>query len=136
MITEPGSAMVAEPGSVMIVQLASNLAVPPNNRCHNPFVTGLLFKNLHPWFHGTGRYKRSNTRTTQSSGDSSDSGLSGSDSDDSDREEEDKNEDFVNTVGSQEVQGEFSGPLPSDEVQVRYDGESIEIELGAYISEG
>ena len=96
----------------------------------------MLLQQDYPRFLGTGRYKRSNTRTTQSSGDSSDSGLSGSDSDDSDREEEDKNEDFVNTVGSQEVQGEFSGPLPSDEVQVRYDGESIEIELGADISEG
>ena len=50
--------------------------------------------------------------------------------------QEDKNENYVNTVGSQEVQGEFSGPLPRDEVQVRYDGESIEIELGADISEG
>ena len=39
--------MIAEPGSAMIVELASHLAVPPYNRRHNPFVTGLLFKNLH-----------------------------------------------------------------------------------------
>ena len=40
--------MIAEPGSAMIVELASQLAVPPYNRRHNPFVTGLLFKNLRP----------------------------------------------------------------------------------------
>ena len=40
--------MIAEPGSAMIVEPASHLAVPPNNRRHNPLVTGLLFKNLHP----------------------------------------------------------------------------------------
>ena len=40
--------MIAEPGSAMIVELASQLAVPPYNRRHNPFITGLLFKNLRP----------------------------------------------------------------------------------------
>ena len=38
--------MIAEPGSAMIVELASQLAVPPYNRLNNPFVNGLLFKNL------------------------------------------------------------------------------------------
>ena len=38
--------MIAEPGSAMIVEPASHLAVPPNNRLNNPFITGLLFKNL------------------------------------------------------------------------------------------
>ena len=34
------------------------------------------------------------------------------------------------------MNGDFSGPLPRDEVQVRYEGESIEIELDEGISEG
>ena len=102
----------------------------------------LLLQKDYPRFLGVGRYKRGNTKTSETSGGCSDSGLSGSGSDDSDSEEEDKKEDsvskenYVNTVGSQEVNGEFSGPLPRDEVQVRYDGESIEIELGEGISEG
>ena len=55
--------------------------------------------------------------------------MSGSDSEDSDREEEDT----INTVGSQDNEGEFSGPLPSDEVEVRYHGYLIKIELGSDI---
>ena len=43
--------MIAELGSAMIVEPASHLAVPPNNRPHNPFVTGLLFINLLPGEH-------------------------------------------------------------------------------------
>ena len=39
-------------------------------------------------------------------------------------------------MGSQENEGEFSGPLPSDEVEVSYNGNSIEIELGSDISDG
>ena len=38
--------MIAELGAAMIVAPASNLAVPPSNRRHNPFKTGLMFKNL------------------------------------------------------------------------------------------
>ena len=60
----------------------------------------LLLQKDYLRFLGTGRYKRSNTRTTETRGDSSDSGLSGSGSDDSDSEEEDKNEDSLNAVGS------------------------------------
>ena len=40
----------------------------------------------------------------------------------------------MNSVGSDCDSGKFSGPLPRDEVEVRYDGESIEIELGEGIS--
>ena len=40
--------MIAEPGSAIIVEPESHLAVPPNNRRQNPFVTGLIFKNLPP----------------------------------------------------------------------------------------
>ena len=38
--------MIAELGTAMIVVPASHLAVPPSNRRHNPFITGLIFKNL------------------------------------------------------------------------------------------
>ena len=40
--------MIAEPGAAMFVEPASQLAVPPSTRRNNPFVTGLLFKNLPP----------------------------------------------------------------------------------------
>ena len=40
--------MIAEPGAAMFVEPASQLAVPPSTRRNNPFVTGLLFKNLRP----------------------------------------------------------------------------------------
>ena len=92
----------------------------------------LLLQQNYPTFLGTGKYRRSNTRTTQRYGASSDSGISGSESEDSDTEEEDT----ANTVGSQDNEGEFSGPLPSNEVEIRYDGNSIEIELGSDISDG
>ena len=41
-----GSAMIVELGTAMIMAPASNLGVPPSNRRHNPFATGLIFKNL------------------------------------------------------------------------------------------
>ena len=101
----------------------------------------LLLQRDYPWFLGEGRYRRSNKKTPQTKGTESDSGLSGSNSDsESDSEEEDKREDlikkdnYVNSVGSDCDSGKFSGPLPQDEVEVRYDGESIEIELGEGIS--
>ena len=100
----------------------------------------LLLQRDYPRFLGVGRYRRYNKKTPQTKATESDSGLSGSNSD-SDSEEEDKSEDsikkdnYVNSVGSDCVNGSFSGPLPWDEVQVRYDGESIEIELGEGISE-
>ena len=102
----------------------------------------LLLQRDYPRFLGEGHYRRSNKKTPQTKDTESDSGLSGSNSDsESDSEEEDKREDsikkdnYVNSVGSDCVNGSFSGPLPRDEVQVRYDGESIEIELGEGISE-
>ena len=76
-----------------------------------------------------------------------DSGVSGSESDDSDTDCEDTGdsagpksegsktdrEDTINTVRSNENLGEFSTPLPPDEVEVNYDGEAITIELGSDI---
>ena len=101
----------------------------------------LLLQRDYPRFLGEGRYRRSNKKTPQTKDTESDSGLSGSNSDsESDSEEEDKREDsvkkenYVNSVGSDCDSGKFSGPLPRDEVEVRYDGESIEIELGEGIS--
>ena len=91
----------------------------------------LLLQKDYPRFLGVGRYRRGNKKTPQTKGGDSDSGLSGSNSDESDSEEEDKSEDsikkdnYVNSVGSDYVNGSFSGPLPWDEVQLRYDGESI-----------
>ena len=41
--------------------------------------------------------------------------------------------DTINSVRSSEDLGEFSTPLPSDEVEVNYDGEAITIELGSGI---
>ena len=40
--------MIAELGTAMIVAPASHLAVPPNNRRHNPFVIGLILKKFTP----------------------------------------------------------------------------------------
>ena len=92
----------------------------------------MLLQPDYPRFLGTGKYQRSDVKSTHKNGSTSDSGLSSSESEDSDGEVEDT----INTVGSQECGGEFSGPLPGDEVEVRYDGHSIEIELGANISDG
>ena len=88
----------------------------------------LLLHQNYPPFLGTGRYKQTGTKTTRRCGASSDSGLSGSEDSDTD------GEDTVNTVGSHESDGEFLTPLPSDEVEVRYGRESIEIELGSDIA--
>lgn len=95
----------------------------------------------YPRFLEEGRYRRSNKKTPQTKDTESDSGLSGFNSDsESDSEEKDKREDsvkkenYVDSVGLDCDSGKFSGPLPRDEVEVRYDGESIEIELGEDIS--
>merc|ERR1712237_161797 len=70
-----------------------------------------------------------------------DSGFSSSNSDnDSDSEEEEKREDVtrkaksVNSVETDCINGEFTSPLPRDEVEVRYDGESFEVLFGEDIS--
>ena len=43
-----GSAIIAKLGAAIIVTPASHLGVPPSNRHHNPFIIGLIFKNLPP----------------------------------------------------------------------------------------
>merc|ERR1712237_232006 len=70
-----------------------------------------------------------------------DSGFSSSSSDnDSDNEEEEKRENLtrktksVNSVETDIVNGEFTSPLPRDEVEVRYDGESFEVSFGEDIA--
>ena len=83
----------------------------------------LLLQPDYPHFLGTGKYRRSNARASPKRGQNTDSGISGSDTEDSDREEEDT----AHVMGSEENEGGFSGPLLSDEVEVRYDGENIEI---------
>ena len=40
--------MIAGLGAAMIVVPASHLAVRPRNRRQNPFIIGLIFKNLQP----------------------------------------------------------------------------------------
>ena len=91
----------------------------------------LLLPPDYPCFLGTGKYRRLNVRAFPKRGQNTDLGISGSDTKDSDREDEDT----VHIMGSEENEGGFSKPLPSDGVEVRYDGESIEIKLGLYISD-
>ena len=91
----------------------------------------LLLQPDYPRFLGTGKYRRSNTRASPRKGPNRDSGISGSDTEDSDREEEDT----AHLVRSEESNGRFSNPLPSDMVEVRCDRESIEIQLGVDISD-
>ena len=101
----------------------------------------LLQKN-YPTFFGTGRHRRPDSRNSQRCGTTSDSGISGSESDsDTDCEDagdakptpESSRTDTINSVRSSEDLGEFSTPLPPDEVEVNYDGEVITIELGSGI---
>merc|ERR1712237_68328 len=70
-----------------------------------------------------------------------DSGFSSSSSDnDSDNEEEGKSENVtrktksVNSVETDIVNGEFTSPLPRDEVEVRYDRELFEVLFGEDIA--
>ena len=90
----------------------------------------LLLEPSYPRFLGTGKYRRSSARGSTKKGPNTDSGISGSDTDDSDKEEDDA----VHVIGSEETNGEFSEPLHPDMVEVRTDGDSIEVELGANIT--
>ena len=90
----------------------------------------LLLEPSYPRFLGTSKYRRSSTRGSPKKGSNTDSGISGSDTDDSDKEEDDA----VHVIGSEETNGEFSEPLHPDMVEVRTDGDSIEIKLGSNIT--
>ena len=90
----------------------------------------LLLEPSYPQFLGTGKYRRSGTRGSPKKGSNTDSGISGSDIDDSDKEEDNA----VHVIGSEEANSEFSKPLHPDMVEVRTDGDSIEVELGANIT--
>ena len=106
----------------------------------------LLLQKNYPTFLGTGRHRRPDARNTQRCGATSNSGISGSESDsDTDCEDtgdsakpmsEGSRTDTINTVRSNKDLGEFSTPLPPDEVEVNYDGEAITIELGSDIKGG
>ena len=80
---------------------------------------------------GTGKYRWSNPGSPPRRSSNTDSGISGSDTDDSDKEEDDT----AHIVGSEDITGGFTDPLPPDMVEVRSDGDSIEVELGANITD-
>ena len=78
-----------------------------------------------------GKYRRSNTGISTRRGPNTDSGISRSDTDYSDKEEDDT----THLVGSEEINGGFTDPLPPDMVEVRCGRDGIEVKLGANITD-
>merc|ERR1712101_1448 len=101
----------------------------------------LLLQRDYPRFLGEGRYRRKPSRTQSNINAGSDSGLSSSNSDsESDSEEEEKCDNSnvktksVNSVETGVLNGDFTSPLPRDEVEVRFDGQDFEVTYGEDIA--
>ena len=90
----------------------------------------MLLENSYPRFLGTGKYRRSTPGNSPRKTPNRDSGISQSGSDSEYESEE--NTDTAHVTGSTEG---LNGPLPADMVEVRVTGDSIEVKLGANITE-
>ena len=93
----------------------------------------LLLESNYPRFLGTGKYRRSTPGSPPRKSLYRDSGISWSGFDSDLESEEDTN--IAHVTGSEEIIEGFNGPLQADMVKVRVTGDSIEVKLGANITE-